>query len=107
MGADRAVGYLVASSGNKPLLAYSKSDATSFRDALYARRLSTSSVERVMTTVKAIVAFVLSEEGIVAPSPFAGVYLNRLEKTEERKPILLSDIRVVQTKCREADDDIR
>ena len=51
MGADRAVGYLIAASGNKALLAYTKSDGTAFRDALYARKLTTSSVERVMTTI--------------------------------------------------------
>lgn len=107
MGADRAVEYLIAASGNKALLAYTKSDATTFRDALYARQLSTSSVERVMTTVKAIVGFVLSEEGIAAPNPFVGVYLNRQAKVKDRKPIPLSDIRVVQTKCHEIDDDIR
>lgn len=107
MGADRAVEYLIAASGNKALLAYTKSDATAFRDALYARKLSTSSVERVMTTIKAIVAFVMSEEGITAPNPFVGVYLNRQAKVEDRKPIPLSDVRVVQAKCRELDDDIR
>ncbi len=107
MGAERAVEYLIAASGNKALLAYTRSDATVFRDALYARKLSTSSVERVMTTVKAIVAFVMSEEGITAPNPFAGVYLNRKKKPEDRKPIPLSDIRNVQVKCREIDDDIR
>ncbi|HEY8576297.1 MAG TPA: DUF6538 domain-containing protein [Devosia sp.] len=107
MGADRAVEYLVAASGNKALLAYTKSDATAFRDALYARKLSTSSVERVMTTIKAIVAFVMSESGITAPNPFAGVYLNRQEKAEDRKPIPLPVIRVVQAKCREIDDDLR
>ena len=88
-GADRAVEYLIAASGNKPLLAYTKSDATAFRDALYARKLSTSSVERVMTTIKAIVGFVMSEEGITAPNPFSGVYLNRQNKAEDRKPIPL------------------
>lgn len=107
MGADRAVEYLIAASGNKALLAYTKSDATAFRDALYGRKLSTSSVERVMTTVKAIVGFVLSEEGITAPNPFVGVYLNRQAKVEDRKPIPVSDIRVVQAKCHEIDDDIR
>lgn len=107
MGADRAVEYLIAAFGNKALLAYTKSDATAFRDALYARKLSTSSVERVMTTIKAIVAFVMSEEGISAPNPFAGVYLNRQDKTENRKPIPLSDIRTAQAKCRQIDDDIR
>jgi hypothetical protein len=34
MGANRAVNYLIAASGNKALLAYNKSDATAFRDAL-------------------------------------------------------------------------
>jgi integrase len=107
MGADRAVEYLIAASGNKVLLAYTKSDATAFRDALYARKLSTSSVERVMTTVKAIVAFVMSEEGITAPNPFAGVYLNRQQKVEDRKPIPIPFIRKVQAECRQKDDEIR
>lgn len=106
-GADRAVEYLIAATSNKALLAYTKSDATAFRDALYARKLSTSSVERVMTAIKAIVGFVMSEQGITAPNPFAGVYLNRQVKTNDRKPIPFSDIRVVQAKCREIDDDIR
>ncbi len=107
MAVERAVEYLVTANGNKALLAYTKSDATTFRDALYARKLSTSSVERVMTTIKAIVALVMSESGITAPNPFAGVYLNRQEKAEDRKPIPLSDIRRIQAKCREMDDDIR
>lgn len=107
MGADRAVEYLIAASGNKELLAYTKSDATAFRDALYGRKLSTSSVERVMTTVKAIVGLVLSEEGITAPNPFSSVYLLRQSKAAERKPIPLNDIRTVQAKCHELDDDIR
>ncbi|MBB4054075.1 integrase, partial [Devosia subaequoris] len=107
MGAERAVEYLITASGNKALLAYTKSDATAFRDALYARKLGTSSVERVMTTIKAIVAFALSEEGITAPNPFVGVYLNRQERAEDRKPISLPDIRSVQAKCRELDDDVR
>lgn len=107
MGADRAVEYLISASSNKALLAYNKSDATAFRDALYARKLSTSSVERVMTTVKAIVAFVMSEEGITAPNPFSGVYLNRQNRAEDRKPIPLENIRSVQAKCHELDDEIR
>lgn len=107
MGAHRAVQYLITAAGNKALLAYTKSDATAFRDALYARKLSTSSVERVMTTVKAIVAFVMSEEGITASNPFTGIYLKRQEKAENRKPIPISGIRSVQVKCHEIDDDIR
>lgn len=107
MGADRAVEYLIAVSGNRALLAYTKSDGIAFRDALYARGLSTSSVGRVMTTVRAIVSFVMSEQGITAPNPFAGVYLNKLQKAEDRRPIPLSAIRVVQTECRRIDDDLR
>lgn len=107
MGAGRAVEYLIAASGNKALLAYTKSDATTFRDALYARGLSTSSVERVMTTIKAIVGFVMSELGITAPNPFAGIYLSRQQIPEDRKPIPIADILTVQAQCRHIDDDIR
>lgn len=106
-GADRAVEYLIAATSNKALLAYTKSDATAFRDALYARKLSTSSVERVLSAIKAIVGFVMNERGITAPNPFAGVYLNKQVRAEDRMPIPLSDIRVVQAKCRAIDDDVR
>lgn len=107
MGAERAVDYLIESAGNKALLAFTKSDATGFRDALYSRGLSTSSVARTMTTVKAIVGFVLSEKGISAANPFSSVYLNRTVRVERRKPIPLHDIRAVQARCRLIDDDIR
>lgn len=107
LGADRAVEYLIAAAKNKPLLAYTKSDATAFRDALYARGLSTSSVERVLTTVKAIVGFTMSEKGLESPNPFTGIYLLRKDLAEDRSPIPLTDIRKVQAQCRLVDDEIR
>lgn len=104
---DRAVTYLTASAGNKPLLAYHKSDATRFRDALYARKLSTSSVERTLTTVKAIVGFAFSENGIEATNPFSGLYLNRDTAPEDRKPIPLERLSKIQAECRLVDDELR
>src|SRR6185312_12839610 len=61
--ATRAIEYLIAAKKNKPLLAYSKADATSFRDELFKRGLSSASVVRIFTSLRAVTSFALSEHG--------------------------------------------
>jgi hypothetical protein len=52
--ARRAVDYAVEAIGDKPIDAYTQLDASRFRDALFARSLSSSSVKRMFSAVKAI-----------------------------------------------------
>lgn len=105
--AERTVEYLSASKGNKPLLAYTKSDVNSFRDELFARGLAGSSVVRVLSTLRAIFGFVLAETGLEAPNPFAGVYLDRNVGVVDRKAFSVGELRKAQSICREVDDDLR
>ena len=52
--ADRNVGYVIEFLGDRPLDAYSSSDAAKFRDWLIDRSLSTSSIKRIFSTVRAV-----------------------------------------------------
>jgi integrase len=103
----RALEYLVGVTGDKPLLAFTKADATRFRDAMFKRQMSSSSVSRLLTTVRATVNFAFSELGISAPNPFTGIYLQSGIGVSERKPLPMSLIRETQKRCRMIDDELR
>ncbi|MEQ1934923.1 MAG: tyrosine-type recombinase/integrase, partial [Fimbriimonadaceae bacterium] len=105
--ATRAIDYLVASKKNKRLLAYTKTDATSFRDELCSRGLSGSSVVRIFSSLRSVTSFALSEHGLSVPSPFTGIFLNRTVSGPSRTSIPVPEIRAVQDACRLIDDDIR
>ena len=52
--ADRNVGYVIEFLGDRTLDAYSSSDAAKFRDWLIDRSLSTSSIKRIFSTIRAV-----------------------------------------------------
>ncbi len=62
--AERSCGYVIDACGDKPLEAYSKTDANAFRDGLVERGLVGSSITRVFGTVRAVVNFAISEQGL-------------------------------------------
>ncbi len=62
--AERSCGYVIDVCGDKDLLAYTKSDATRFRDALIERNLTGSSITRIFGTVRSVINFAASEAGI-------------------------------------------
>jgi len=105
--ATRAIDYLIAAKKNKPLLTYTKSDATSFRDELFARGLSSASVVRIFTSLRAVTSFALTEHGLSEPSPFTGIYLDRSIVGPARTSIPLDEVRAVQAACKQIDDDLR
>lgn len=105
--AKRAGSYLIKARGDKPLLNYTKSDATAFRDTLIDRGMNGNSVTRVFGTVKSIVSFAANESGLTMINPFMGVYFDNKQGVTVRQPIPSDDIHVVQKVCMEKDDDIR
>lgn len=105
--AQRACDYLSEQIGSKPLADYTRSDATAFRDQLFARGMAASSVTRVFTTVKAVFNFACSEWGLELKNPFANVYFDRTKGVSKRLPISVENIRKVQAECRRVDDDLR
>jgi len=103
----RSCGYLVDCCGMKELTAYTRSDATKFRDFLFDKGLNGASVARVFGTVRAVINLALSEFGLSIINPFSNVYFDRSSGVKERLPIKPEDIKKVQAECYKADDDRR
>lgn len=53
---DRSVHYLVSVSGDKPIDAYVRQDANKLRDAMAAKGLSTATIKRTFSVIRALVA---------------------------------------------------
>lgn len=105
--AERSCGYVIDVCGDKPLTAYTKADANAFRDALIKRGLAGSSITRVLGTVRSVINFTASEEGLSITNPFTNIYYDRDAGVTERVPIPVEDIRKVQQRCCELDDELR
>ena len=105
--AERNVGYLIECIGETPLSDIKPTDAGKFRDHLIAKGLSSSSVKRVMTSVKAIYNLGAKELGVTNPNPFAGIFIPDNGTVIERLPVPLDVIRTIQDECFMIDDDNR
>ena len=82
LAAERACGYVIDAFGDKHLDVYTKADANAFRDALI-------------------------EQGLSLSNPFDGVYYDRSAGISGRNSIPEKTLRIIQRKCREANDDRR
>ena len=105
--AERNTEYVIKVLGNKPVNAYSTTDAGKFRDWLIDKGLNRSSVKRVFSSVRAIINLAFNEQGLSGQNGFAGTYFPDNLTSKKRKPIPLEDIRVIQQVCRKMDDDLR
>ena len=103
----RSCGYLIDCCGMKDLHDYVRSDATQFRDYLFAKGLNGASVARIFGTVRAVINLALSEFGLAIVNPFSNVYFNQREGVKKRLPVKPDDIKKVQAECYKADDEKR
>ena len=103
----RGCGYLIDSCGMKNLEAYTRSDATKFRDYLFAKGLNGSSVARIFGTVRAVINLAISEFGLSIVNPFSNVYFDQSQGVKKRIPVKPEDIEKVQQECYKADDEKR
>ena len=69
--AERYIGYLVKCLGSRPLDCYSTKDATILRSWLMDKALSNSSLNRVFSGIKAVINFVIREQGLDISNPFS------------------------------------
>ena len=105
--AQRACSYLVDACGAKNLAEYTRADALSYRDYLIAKGLVGSSVGRVISSIRAVFNFAISEYALDLKNPFVGMYFDKSAGVSKRLPIPIKDIRKVQNQCRLIDDDLR
>ena len=103
----RSCGYLIDCCGLKDLDDYVRSDATKFRDYLFAKGLNWASVARIFGTVRAVINLALSEFGLAIVNPFSNVYFDHSAGVKKRLPVKPEDIKKVQAECYKADDEKR
>lgn len=102
----RAIKYVSDQLGDRPIDQFSGIDAANFRDNLKARGLATSSIKRVITSVKAVINFNINEFGIECKNAFANVYIeNRIEP--KNRTIPLASVRKIQSASILEGDDLR
>ena len=106
-GARRSTGYLIHICGDKHIDTFVRSDANAFRDYLKGRGLSKDSISRNFTNVRAIVNFVLREEGLQPTSVFSSVYLGEGGEAQKRYVPTEAELRKLSKECRAVDDDQR
>lgn len=106
-GAERNIQTVIDVLGDRPIEAYSSSDAASLRDYLLAKGLTTNSVKRNFSTIRSIINLCIQEHGLDCRNAFSRVYLPDLEDNKRRKPIPLENIRHIQQDCRAANDEAR
>ena len=106
-GVWRSVRYLTEVAGDKPIDAFLRTDANALRDYLQDRGLSSESIKRNLSNLRAIINFVSKELGLEPILAFSGVYLGEHSETIKRNPVALEDIQRLQRLCRQMDDEPR
>jgi site-specific recombinase XerD len=103
----RSIKYFKECLGSRSLDQYTSADTAQLRDWFVSRRLATASIHRNFSSIKAVVNFVVLEQGLSCINPFSGVYLYSDNSPKKRKPIATNNIKAIQTRCMEVDDDLR
>ena len=89
--ANRNIGYAIEHLGNRPLDAYSTADAASFTDWLIERQLTSTSTQRIFSTIRAVFNLSIYEDSLKFPNAFANTYLAS-EETPKRASISPKEI---------------
>ena len=104
--ARRNIGYVIEHLGDRPLDAYSLSDASSVRDWLFQRNLNSTSIQRIFSTIRAAINITIQEDGLSCVNAFAKTYLPS-EERPKRASISPEDIKRVQKVCLDIADERR
>ena len=104
---ERSIRYLKECLGDRPIEHLQAGDAGVFRDYLFDKGLSSSSVKRVFSTVKAIVNLSIRENGLGITNPFACTFIPDDHNKVRREPIPAENITAIQHLCKEMDDEPR
>ena len=104
---ERTVSYLIQCHGDRTIDAYVGGDASAFRSWLIDRGLSSSSVKRAFSIIKAIINLAISELGLDVRNVFTGIYLPDAGDSKRRTAITGTNLASIQKECMAVDDDMR
>jgi len=105
----RAVSYLIESVGDRSITEYSRKDANQFRDFLLeVRQVTPSSARRIISSVKAVIAFTSREQDLPANTAFSSVHFAEPKRgRKEREPIPVDVLTKLQKECFSIGDQSR
>ena len=104
---QRSMRYLTDCLGHDDLAAIEISDAGRFRDYLFDRGMSSSSVKRVFSSVRAVINLAIREQGLTINNVFSGTFIPDDEAKTQRLPIPTDVLVNIQNECRQLDDEPR
>ena len=104
--AKRNIRYVTDHLGDNPIDTYTSANAASFRDSLSTRGLSASSINRVFSSVRAVVNLSIQENGLDCSNAFANIYLPK-KTVSKRLPIPNDEIINIQNVCLNIADERR
>lgn len=105
--ARRNMASFVEAVGSIRLSDLRKTHGGQFRDRLLAQGLSSSSINRVFSSVKAVLNLAIREWDIDATNPLVGTFIPDVGTRKKRVPFSDVEIIAIQRECRELDDDKR
>jgi integrase len=106
-GSERSIRYLIECVGHDNINGLEPADAGRFRDFLFDRGMSSSSVKRVFSSVRAIMNLTIKEHGLAMTNVFNGTFIPEDNKSKERLPVPNDVIRRIQGECRSHNDEPR
>ena len=104
---ERSIRYLIECLGHDSLTSLEVSDAGRFRDYLFERGMSSSSVKRVFSSVRAVINLAIREHGLSVTNVFSGTFIPDDEVKKKRLPIPAPDLVKIQRECMALDDESR
>ena len=104
---ERSIRYLIECLGHDSLTSLEVSDAGRFRDYLFERGMSSSSVKRVFSSVRAVINLAIREHGLSVTNVFSGTFIPDDEVKKKRLPIPTPDLVKIQRECMALDDEPR
>ena len=103
----RNISYTIECFGDVDITSLKSIDAARYRDFLFKKGLSTSSVKRIFSSINAVINITVNEFGINMKNPFSGTFIPDDNKKKIRLPIPIKNIRNIQTECKNLNDDNR
>lgn len=104
---SRFVRYAIEDLGDRSVADYSSLDAAKYRDRLFGRGLSSSSVKRTFASIRSIVNFAIRENGLNCPNAFSNTFIPDKDDQTRRMPIPADCLKKIQSECIKIDDDKR
>ena len=104
---QRSMRYLTDCLGHDDLAVLEVSDAGRFRDYLFDRGMSSSSVKRVFSSVRAVINLAIREQGLSINNVFSGTFIPDDETKTQRSPIPTDVLFTIQQECMQSDDEPR